>query len=689
MEQMAKGISKLTRALVASTALAVTTLLAGQYVEARGAKEAQSNEKKIEAAFGYQSDSFMILPNGTIVDENGNKFEKHKDGNVFDKNGKQMPAGFRKEAESALTLANEQRKKGNEVVGYINKVKDLSNPTQTNTLTVFNNKECNNTSAALGSYLYGLDADAKGTKRSYLDVNQNGIRDSGDVSMSDNFTKVIISKVENLYKPMKAEATPEAKAPIISQSAGSPIPSKPVTPEAKPVAPLAQTQAPATQYNNNQVALDELKTELNGYNRKVTGDIASLTTSVNKLTGKLEEQVQPHDDTALIATLGSIQGQLNSLERIVVNSQIPSGTKGTNEPEQKQVEYKPVESKPAEQKSVEPKNFNASEGFGLGMLEGFEAEFYPQSQKLIEKPAQSNSLEGKTAEVVRTSENKSSENPNEFYTGNANSTPAKEVAKPAEIAEFPKMPKYSGKFVMDTATGYILPEFMLPEAQSTEQKPGQRLKIEQPSITVYAQPNIALGLTGISSIGGNAGIRYNFSKDFGLGIVGNFGFSPGKTLESYIGAVNPVTERHNEGTITETDASSISGGLEVKAGPMILDGGITGYTSNKVSYERIMKGSQIIRQNTNAVPNHQIYGFGSMSVELPITKDLAARITLGVDGKNGISGGAGISYTINLPTKFSYVENKSVEPVKVNRVDENPLPQFPADSNMGNMGSMN
>jgi hypothetical protein len=132
------------------------------------------------------------------------------------------------------------------------------------------------------------------------------------------------------------------------------------------------------------------------------------------------------------------------------------------------------------------------------------------------------------------------------------------------------------------------------------------------------------------------GARVNPFKnaDIGFGANLDLGFGLDKLTDSYS---NTFTNgKIFSGTVTDMDKFSISGSLETQLGPFFLGGGIDYKLWTTKVIEQILSSSgDVLKSNTNSVPNRQVFGKVYGGIEFPLGDNFKLGVTAGYNWKDG------------------------------------------------------
>ena len=147
---------------------------------------------------------------------------------------------------------------------------------------------------------------------------------------------------------------------------------------------------------------------------------------------------------------------------------------------------------------------------------------------------------------------------------------------------------------------------------------------------------------------GSLGVRVNpfKNKNIGFGALLDLGFGLDKLTDSYSAPLS--AGRTAYGTIEDTDKLSIGGSLETQLGPFVLGTGIDYKTWITNTVEKILDCSgDLVKSNTNAVPNRQVFGKLYGVAELPITDRWKIGTVLGYNWKDGVYAGLRTNFRLN------------------------------------------
>lgn len=132
------------------------------------------------------------------------------------------------------------------------------------------------------------------------------------------------------------------------------------------------------------------------------------------------------------------------------------------------------------------------------------------------------------------------------------------------------------------------------------------------------------------------GARFNpFQKvDIGFGANLDIGFGLDKETDSYSALLS--AGRTANGTMTDTGKFSIGGSLEAQFGPLLIGGGFDYKNWIQNVVEQILDSSgNVVKSNTNSIPNRQIFGKVYTGVELPIGDAMRLGMVAGYNMKDG------------------------------------------------------
>lgn len=136
------------------------------------------------------------------------------------------------------------------------------------------------------------------------------------------------------------------------------------------------------------------------------------------------------------------------------------------------------------------------------------------------------------------------------------------------------------------------------------------------------------------------GVRFNPFKEVDIGFGANIDLGLGfdEQTHSYAGQLS--AGRTANGTITDTGKFSVGGSLEAQFGPLLIGGGIDYKNWIQNVVEQILDSSgNIIKSNTNSVPNRQIFGKVYTGVELPVGDAMRLGMIAGYNMKDGAYAG--------------------------------------------------
>lgn len=151
---------------------------------------------------------------------------------------------------------------------------------------------------------------------------------------------------------------------------------------------------------------------------------------------------------------------------------------------------------------------------------------------------------------------------------------------------------------------------------------------------------------------GNLGIRLNpiNNKNIGFGAALDVGFGLDRLVDSYTCPLS--AGRTGIGAITETNQSLIGLLADLQLGPVVIGGGLNCQNWLKTISEKIVDPcGDVVKSNTNSLPNRQVFGKVYGGVEVPLSDTVKLGATVGYDGRNGMYAGLRSIIKLNQPRK--------------------------------------
>jgi len=193
-------------------------------------------------------------------------------------------------------------------------------------------------------------------------------------------------------------------------------------------------------------------------------------------------------------------------------------------------------------------------------------------------------------------------------------------------------------------------EFNLPEAK-------EKIKLRMPKVENEEEkksrgPTIPKDLELIAGgfVGGTNGIETGIKMQNGFGLLLNYAQSGNENLNSIISEPNPRTGRYWEGSKDNTGFKAIGIAFEGYKKGFILGAGVNKWFYNETNNEKLIKGTEIIKQNNSSVAKSEISGKGHVGYRFPVSKNTDLALKAKYDSKAGAS--VGINLYLNQNKKL-------------------------------------